>query len=319
MNVIIPAFNSELYIGQAIESVLAQTYRDIEIIIVDDGSTDSTKEVVEKYMGPQSQHATKSPMNICYIYQENRGPAAARNKGIEYAQGEYVAFLDADDRWVDKKIETQIKLFKNNSTLELIHTDYSSFDLQANVNNSGYTNKFKKCFAGDIFFSLFRENFIRTSSVLLKRESFKKGGVFNESLSMSEDYDLWLRLTKGRKITGYIDLPLVQVRRHNSHITRDVRNTYFWVDKAIEKTICAFPDVRKKLNQLLPYRLAKNHFTIGYKLFCVNKNDEARKEFKRSLKFKFKLKTLKYLVLTYLSPSIILIFKRIKSFLTNRS
>lgn len=117
VSVIIPTYNLARYINETVDSVLGQTYKNYEIIIVDDGSTDNTKEALSEYGG-----------KITYIFQENQGVSAARNKGIKEAKGEYIAFLDADDLWLKDKLELQIGLMNSNPEVAMIFTDGESFN-----------------------------------------------------------------------------------------------------------------------------------------------------------------------------------------------
>lgn len=117
VSVIIPAYNSAKFAAKAVESVLAQTYQNYELIVIDDGSTDNTKEVLNRFAG-----------RVNYIFQENRGPSAARNMGIKVAQGEYICFLDADDTWLPMKLEVQLAFMKNNRGIVLLFSDEEETD-----------------------------------------------------------------------------------------------------------------------------------------------------------------------------------------------
>jgi glycosyltransferase involved in cell wall biosynthesis len=110
VSVIIPVYNYDLYLAEAIESVLSQTYQQLEVIVVDDGSTDQSSEVARSF----------AERGVQYCHQVHAGIGPARNKGVELAQGDYIAFLDADDRWPDEKIELQLRAFENDSTLEMV-------------------------------------------------------------------------------------------------------------------------------------------------------------------------------------------------------
>ena len=121
VSVIIPAYNAENFISKAIESVLSQTFQDFEILVIDDGSTDQTKEVVAQYVCQFSE-------KVQYYYQTNKGPAAARNFGIAKAGGDFVSFLDSDDVWFDHKLEEQIRFFDAHPHYVMLYTDMKYYE-----------------------------------------------------------------------------------------------------------------------------------------------------------------------------------------------
>lgn len=182
VSVVIPTFNRGAFVGHAIESVLAQTYKDYEIIVVDDGSTDGTKNRVKEF-GKQ----------VRYIYQQNRGPSAARNTGILNAKGQYIAFCDSDDRFLPDKLKKQMEYIRKHPHCRFLYTWYY------NVNQQGKRTKLRKpmfCKSREhLQYALFTRRFtIRTSTVLIHKKCFKKAGLFNEEYLYSQDWDMWLRL-----------------------------------------------------------------------------------------------------------------------------
>ena len=185
VSVIIPTYNRAHLVGRAIQSVLDQTYRDFELIIVDDASTDNTEEAIRHF----------EDKRIVYIrHERNKGAPAARNTGIRAARGEYVAFQDSDDEWLPEKLEKQIKAFKTASTeIGLVYTgfwriegDKRTFSPSPNI-----TPK-----EGAIHDALLKGNFVGTPSTLVKKECFEKAGMFDEKLPMLEDWELWIRISK---------------------------------------------------------------------------------------------------------------------------
>jgi glycosyltransferase involved in cell wall biosynthesis len=206
VSVIIPTYNASQYIQEAIDSVLDQSYKNFEIIVVDDGSTDNTKEVLENFIKNEQ---------IKYFYQDNSGPGAARNNGLLRAKGEFVAFLDADDIWDKGKISKQVDFMIKND-LDLSHTG-RFFIGQNNISewiiNSKMTAE-----------RLIKENYIITSSVMVKVEILKQY-KFNESINSIgvEDYDLWLRiLLEGYKF-GYLPEKLVGYRWHSGQLSNNTK------------------------------------------------------------------------------------------------
>jgi len=198
VSVIIPTYNCEAYVGQAISSVLAQTYDHNEIIVVDDGSTDTTRTVLVPYWD-----------RICYVYQENRGLAAARNTGIREAKGDLIAFLDADDIWFPTKLELQVAAFENRPEAGLAFADFMDFD-DTRVTRSSRLHTWPQAMAwfdrhrvgeiemacGPMYEELLAANWIHASSVMVRRDVLSNVGPFDETLRAGEDLELWLRVAR---------------------------------------------------------------------------------------------------------------------------
>lgn len=199
VSTIIPTYNCEQYIRETIESALSQTYKDMEFIVVDDGSTDRTEEIIKSF----------SPKLKYIHYNENQGPSAARNRGIKEAQGEYVAFLDHDDIWMPTKIEEQIKLFENNKDLALAYSNFCYVD-HRNVEMGALFDTVKPQ-RGFVFEKLILDNFVPTTSVIAKKKILEEVGGFNERFMISHDFDLYLRIAERYQI-DFIDSPLVKHR-----------------------------------------------------------------------------------------------------------
>jgi len=177
-SVIIPTFNRLAFLKDAIDSVLQQTYRDFELIVVDDGSTDGT----QAYL-----HSLGNVLQI--IYQEKKGPGAARNCGIERSSGEYITFLDSDDLWQKNKLAVQVEVMKATDAM-VSYTDEIWIRRGVRVNPK---NKHRK-YSGWIFEHCLPLCIVSPSSVLMKRDFFDVVvGMFDESFPVCEDYDLWLR------------------------------------------------------------------------------------------------------------------------------
>ncbi len=182
VSVIIPTYNREKLLHRALASVIKQSLSCDEIIVVDDGSVDGSRMLV-------SQIAAQSPVKVRYIYQENKGPAAARNRGIEEAQFEYLAFLDSDDHWQKKKLKLQVEALKQNSGYLISHTG------ERWLRRGKHLNQKKKHLPkhGDIFEHCLQLCAVGMSTVMVKKTFFEHVGTFNEDLRCCEDYDLWLR------------------------------------------------------------------------------------------------------------------------------
>lgn len=211
ISVIIPAYNSADYISRCIDSVLNQTFQDFEILIIDDGSTDNTREIIESY----------TDKRIICLKQENAGPAAARNKGLEQAKGEYIAFLDADDMWTPDKLETQIKCFSENNKLCLV---FSALQLINENREVFHIKKHKKYSNDELLKQLltdYPENIPLPSTVMLKKSYLDETGFFNPKLYTGEDFDLWLRLILKGEFC-YIDEPLTLRYKPKTSLTNSI-------------------------------------------------------------------------------------------------
>jgi len=309
VSVIVPTYNSGKYIKETLESVFSQTYSNIEVIVVDDGSADDTKEVLEPYM-----------RQIKYIHKGNGGPASARNRGIREASGEFIAFLDADDLWLPGKLRTQVNFFnQNNGQTGLVHTNVIK------MYGDGFTKiKLKGDYCAKGPYSLFMGNFITNSSVLVRRQCFEALGYFDESkdLIANEDYDMWLRISSKYEI-GYIDEPLVIYRFHSQGISRDPDRAYPGEKKVVEKALRNFgkdyPDVIRSYKR----RRSGLFFSFGYEYFAINDFRQARKKFITSIICRpWNLRAVKYYFLTFLGQKNVALIRRIKksvSFLNRRA
>jgi glycosyltransferase involved in cell wall biosynthesis len=192
---------------KAIDSALNQTYKDIEIIVIDDGSSDNTQELlVQKYRD-----------KIRYFYQENRGVACARNAGIQESRGEYIAFLDSDDTWMPAKLDAQMKIFQSDTDVGLVYCGYTTLDMQGEI-----LGQVKPACKGVIYYDLILGNQMGTSSVVIKRECVERVGFFQSRYSPAEDYEYWIRISKKYKV-DFIEDPLVQYIVHDKGLSQNSR------------------------------------------------------------------------------------------------
>ena len=214
VSVIIPTYNCAKYLPEAIQSVLNQTYQDFEIIVVDDGSTDETKQILNPYIEKNL---------IRYVYQNNQGVGAARNKGIKEANSEYIAFLDSDDLWDPKMLERSLSLMQSYN-YDWVACDNYRLEIDENgvlSNLEIYCNKEIPSNSKDIFLSLIKKNFIGgPSKVLARKKCFEIAGYFDETIRVVEDWELWLRFAKVGLKLGYIKEPLYYYRLRKNGIPR---------------------------------------------------------------------------------------------------
>ena len=196
VSVIIPTFNRNQMLKEAIDTVLSQEYQGVELIVVDDGSTDGTTEYLETY----GQH-------LSVIQQQNRGVSAARNAGIAAASGRYIAFLDSDDLWLPQKLRQQVQFFTLHPEALVCQTEEIWVRNGRRVNPGLRHRKL----SGMIFEPSLHLCLVSPSAVMIRRSLFDTVGLFDESLPACEDYDLWLRVSC-RYPVFLIDTPLIVKR-----------------------------------------------------------------------------------------------------------
>ena len=229
ISVIIPAYNAEAFISEAIQSILQQSYEPLEIIVVDDGSTDETAQIATKFH------------NIRYFYQENSGPATARNTGLKIAKGEIITFLDADDLWSQNKLQLQQAYLAENLSVEVVigHTQFMQLTL---VNHQ---HKFAEIAEPRIFLNL--------GSALFRKSVFDKVGLFDRNLRYSEDVD-WFNLARESSISILTHQEVVLFyRQHQHNMTRNKVANDLNVLKVLKKSL----DRRRRQNGGLATQMPK--------------------------------------------------------------
>lgn len=228
ISVIIPTYNAARFIGDAVNSVLEQTVKPMEVIVVDDGSTDNTESIVKEMDG-----------NIRYFYQENSGSSIARNTGLEYASGELLSFLDADDIWVKDKLEIQLKLLRNNPEYDVVIGLLYRIPVEKTEEVVS-----KKIEGGEYATSL--------GSTIMKKEVFEEIGTFDEELTMAQDVDFFLRILEADiNVLGHEDV--VQFyRRHDKNMTSNEKKANMYLLKAFRKSLNRRRSAGKELEGFLP-------------------------------------------------------------------
>jgi glycosyltransferase involved in cell wall biosynthesis len=219
-SVVIPVFNGERFIGEAIQSVLGQTLCDLEIIVIDDGSTDRTEKEVRRFAAP-----------VAYYRQENSGAGIARNRGVSLARAEWVAFLDADDLWHPQKMALQMEHVKRRPEAGFFYSDMDAVDERGNIVAHGLLSaeleRRKKANRPNLIALAFGDRpFPRPSTVLLRREVFLRAGGFNPIFQKSnhEDFDLFARIAR-ICVLHFIRQSLAQYRVHATQGTHDIASS----------------------------------------------------------------------------------------------
>jgi glycosyltransferase involved in cell wall biosynthesis len=208
-----PAYNAGRYIRASIESVLNQTYRDFELIIINDGSTDNTEEIIKKY----------DDYRIVYIHQNNAGVSSARNTGLKKTKGDYITFLDSDDLWIPDKLERQLEFYhkKCSGNIGLVFSNYYFFtDTIEHAWIVDYRDYFN---LENTVEKLLIYDFIGTLTVMIKREAFNDIGYFDESLHGPEDWDYWIRVAQKYAIKKD-DAFLAYYRENPAGISKNRKN-----------------------------------------------------------------------------------------------
>jgi GT2 family glycosyltransferase len=241
VTVVIPVYNSARYLGQALDSLQAQTFKDFEVIVVNDGSDD--REELESVL-------KSHPLSVTYISQENKGVSAARNAAIRIARGEYYAQLDADDQWTPDYLEVQLGILKDKPDVTLVYPN-------ATIIGEGATSglEFMKVSPseGEVNFeSLVRQKCVVMTCVTARMSAIREAGMFDESIRSCEDFDLWLRILQNGGRIVYHRKPLVLYRRHEGSLSSDrvwMTRNLLGVFEKCAATFQLIPAERKVLDQ----------------------------------------------------------------------
>lgn len=271
VSVVIPAYKIAPYVAETLDSVFAQTFKDFEVIIVNDGSPDT--EEFERSLAPYLPRLT-------YVRQENRGAGAARNRGVLEARGEFVAFLDGDDLWLPSYLEEQLR-FVRGGGYDLAYTDALLF---GDSPLAGKTYMETSPSKGPVTFaSLVRgECNVVTSGVVARKEMVLGAGLFNESLRNSQDFELWLRLARGGARIGYQRRVLVRYRYHEGSLSGDASNRLareLRVFKHIEDAYNLTPEERAELGRASARLRAHVQAEEGKRLLLGGEFKEAHASF----------------------------------------
>ena len=249
VSVIIPTYNSACYLAESLDSVLHQSFRNFEIIVVDDGSTDNTEEVLRPYKD-----------SIRYIKKENGGPSSARNLGIREARGALVAFQDADDLWLVDKLALQVEHFRRHPEVGVVFTGSLRFNaagvLDSNI-RAGVTMP-----TGMIFDRLLTEHFIAMPSVMIRKSCLEEVGGFEESLIGNEDFNLYLRLARTYAF-GFVNRILVHIRLHQNNLSDNLEQMCEDEIKNLDHISALFPDAaieKRKLSAQIYARFGRYYF-----------------------------------------------------------
>lgn len=269
VSVIIPTYNYGRFLPRALESVLSQTYTDYEIIVVDDGSTDETYQVVAEYKN-----------KVKYLTKENGGVATARNVGIQVANGNYIAFLDADDAWVPHKLAIQVEYLDNNPEFGMVYADMAHYVSGRKVHDAYLCERgYKHIAQGWIFKNLLSECFIFTPTVLVRKSCFDVVGLHDPKLRTCQDIDMWLRIAEQYQI-GFIDQPLAVRHDHSHNSTKNWDNYLGNPIRMFKKLEATQTD--ESMRAIIQNRLKDMYFDLGWHQFCSGEMIDSRKSMRES-------------------------------------
>lgn len=284
--VILPCHNGARWVSKAIESVLAQTWEHFELIIIDDGSTDNSRDEIAPYLSDNRVH---------YIHQSNRGFSGAINRGIEESKGDFVGFIGQDDLWMPNKLEMQVKYLNKHGHIDLVFANYYSIDSAGQILREIKAKVPDFCSRQEVIERLFLGNFIGFETVLLKCMCFDKVGFFDERMIAFSDHDLWLRIAGNFNI-GYLDKQLVKKREHDFQLSKAelafaLRDEFLIVKKAIE----LYPFLKKVEKE----KLASLYYAIGIVLLQKGDYKKAKQDLVKAIIYQpWKLKA----IAAYVAP-----------------
>jgi hypothetical protein len=309
--VVVPSYNCAAFIQETIDSLLNQTYKNIEIIVVDDGSTDNTIEVLDQYIKSNK---------IVYRYQQNKKAGAARNHGIITSTGEYIAFVDADDSLVPDGVERRVELLKHQKNVDMVFSNYyirrSEHEIKEGLGSGALKEwaRFSwKTPQGFILRGRFCDMFgiaigakIATGTIMVRKKIFQEIGMFREDLKLSgEDTDMWVRIVEYKPEFGYIEKPLYYYNRHRSTLTRSEPFQHAMGRKAyLEELKRKYKSYegRRRIIKAINSRLTYVHGDLGYYFYQMGRRFDAVENFLKSIFFKYNnWMVYKYLVLAILS------------------
>lgn len=182
VSIITPTYNREDYICESLDSVLAQSFTDWELILIDDGSTDDTKKAIEPYLVDKRIH---------YYFQENQGQSTARSYALTQACGQYICFLDSDNRWLPDKLDRQLEIFNTNPYVDIVYGDVITIGASGNEVH----RKNMKRYSGNITSRMLRDNFVSMNTAMARRKCFNAAGLEKTHRRVADDYEMWLRLS----------------------------------------------------------------------------------------------------------------------------
>jgi len=298
ISIIIPCYNSSTYLAETLDNVLSLSYSDFECIIIDDGSTDETKSIADKYVTIDKRFQ--------YYYQENSGSAAARNTGIKFSKGEFFQFLDADDLIHPNKLKLQVDYLMANQSVDIVFGQVLLFNNTAEIDFAtvkDYENNLTKRLSGkdeEVLTFLIKNCIMAIHSPLLRKGVIEKAGMFDPSFKSCEDYELWFRATLAHLNFHYYNNPetTCYYRRHtNNKSSSGSRINYY---SSLVK-LTHLQRVKEAYATLYPFLL--NELLLNHKKYLFLKNGKHFSDIRYTFKLALKYKSIRFLfvIIQYLS------------------
>lgn len=345
VSVVIPTFNRAYCIAQTLDSVLNQTWPRVEVVVVDDGSSDDTADLIAARYGGDSR--------VRYFYQPNAGVCAARNRGFEVVQGDYVALLDSDDLWEPWKLELQMAAFRQSPDIGMVWTDMTAVDASGAIISPRYLREMysayqwfpedklfatcsalselspqtaslapaAKLYTGDIFSQMIMGNMVHTSTVVLSRERLKKVGGFDLNLRHSgEDYDFHLRTCREGPV-GFLNVPAIVYQRGRQDQLTTMQYAVFRAKNFLTTISRAMKEDGHRISlppHMIKSVMAEAQCWVGETLVDTDRNLEALPYLLRSLRYRLDTAPLrlllKALVPNYARPRLRSTLQSLRSF-----
>ncbi|SRR5690554_6500503 len=270
VSIVIPTFNRADFIKEALDSVFAQTYPNFEVLVVDDGSTDDTRKVLDAY--------SQDP-RLRYFYQENQGQSVARNYGISEAQGEFICFLDSDNRWLPNKLDISVRALTENPGVSVVYGDI----ITINEKGEQISTYNMRRHSGHIVAHLFGRNFVSMNTTMSRRECFSEMGAFDPEQRGAEDYELWLRFSVRYRFL-YIPEFLAEYRVMENQLSSDKSLRFRSNQEIMESFVRRFPQALTLAEQKEGW--CRYHLSKGGYHASVGDLSKAAREYWRALRYR---------------------------------
>ncbi len=288
VSIVIPAYNMAEYTSRCVKSILNQTYKNIEIIVVDDGSKDNTKAEMLKFGD-----------RIKYVCKENGGACSARNFGARLAQGKYIGFLDCDDMYLPQKVELSVKFLEQNPDYGFVYSNLYYVDKDDKIFRL-HAPWFKRQYQGRIKTKLILGNFVGNPTVIMRKDCLDKVGLYREDIFFPADWDMWLRISEQFK-AGYINKPLCSYRIVSQGCFKNLEKSEHENMIVLDSFFLRNKDVS---NRIKNRAYANNYLSMAECYFVKENKDKARKELNKALSNDpLNLKVLSVFSLYFLFPA----------------